>query len=84
MIIENIRSIKSDLLFTVKNEMGDPNIGGLCRGCPLESLGCSRQFDTFGGKITALVNLDAYGVRLLVKDDKEVNCGATDEIKSRA
>lgn len=76
--VENIRTSKRDLLFTVLNDKGDPSIDNVCPECPLVRLGCSRQVDIMNGRITARVNLDSPRVQTLKANNEEVNCGNTD------
>jgi len=84
MKIENVRTVKRDLLFTIISETGDTNAGNICPGCPLERLGCNRQVDTMNNIIKARVNLDANRVQLAVRNKEKINCPADVEIKFRA
>lgn len=84
MKIENVRTVKRELLFRVIGESGDTNVGNICPGCPLERLGCNRQVDTLNNIIIARVNLDSNRVQLAVKNKEEINCPANSEIKFRA
>lgn len=83
MIIENSRTLGRTLLFTVTPEKGDQDVSVICDSCLLRPNGCSNE-TTKNRSISARVNLDSTGVKLLAKYNLSVNCGASPEIKFKA
>lgn len=72
--IEN-KGINKDIHSFVIKYKNRQNIGNICRGCPLEELGCSREVDYKKGTIKARVHLGSPRVKLLLTRKENTNCG---------